>query len=122
MTDWTDDQLDRIGGTAEIEIAPRRADGSLLSSRPIWIVRVDDGLYVRSFRGPDGAWYRTARTTGEARLDADGTEVDVRLGPATDVGQERVDDAYRSKYGRSGHVDTMVSAGPVETTLRVLPR
>lgn len=122
MTAWTDDQLDRIGRTAEIEIAPRRPDGSLLRSRPIWVVRVDDDLYVRSYRGPDGAWYRTARTTGGAQLSAGRLDVDVRLAPATDIGRDQVDDAYRSKYGRSAHVDTMVADGPAGTTLRVLPR
>jgi len=51
---WTPDELDRIGAAEEVEIAPRRADGTLRSAVPIWVVRVGDELYVRSWRGLGG--------------------------------------------------------------------
>jgi hypothetical protein len=53
--------LDGIGSATELEIATRRADGSLRPYVPIWVVRVGDELFVRSWRGQAGARYRHAR-------------------------------------------------------------
>lgn len=39
MTTWTDDELAKIGGAEELEIAPWRSDGSLRRPVPIWVVR-----------------------------------------------------------------------------------
>ncbi len=60
MTPWTSDELDRIGGAEELQIAPRRPDGTLRTPVTIWVVRVSDDLYVRSYRGRSGAWFRAA--------------------------------------------------------------
>ena len=57
MRNWTADDLDTIGATAEVDVAPLRPDGSLRPSTPIWIVRVGDDLYVRSYRGRRGSWF-----------------------------------------------------------------
>ena len=51
---WTAEELDRIGRAEELEIAPRRRDGLLHRPLPIWVVRVGDGLFIRSWRGDDG--------------------------------------------------------------------
>jgi hypothetical protein len=55
---WTAEELARIGAAEELEIAPRRRDGTLRRAVPIWVVRVGDDLYVRSWRGSHGAWFR----------------------------------------------------------------
>ena len=49
-----------------MDIATRRADGTLRKPRIIWVVRLGDSLYVRSVNGPDAAWYRGARTACRA--------------------------------------------------------
>jgi hypothetical protein len=41
---WSPDELDRIGGAEELQIAARRRDGSLRRPVPIWVVRVTDHL------------------------------------------------------------------------------
>jgi hypothetical protein len=64
------DELDRIGGAEELQIAARRRDGSLRPPVPIWSVRVDDELFVRSWRGAGGSWYRTAAATHEGHISA----------------------------------------------------
>ena len=81
MTTWTDEQLDRLGGAPEIEIAPRRADGSLREYTTIWIVQAGDGLFVRSFNGPGGSWFTSARRSGAGRIRVGGAEIDVDLEP-----------------------------------------
>lgn len=60
MSVWTNDELTKIGTATELEIAPRRRDGTLRNLVTIWVVRVDDDLYVRSYRGRNGAWFRSS--------------------------------------------------------------
>ena len=74
MSDWTAAGQDRIGSATELEIITRRADGSLRPYVPIWVVRAGDELFVRSWRGQAGAWYRHARQRPDGRVRAGGAE------------------------------------------------
>lgn len=60
---WTSDELERIGATEELEITPLAADGTARRTVPIWVVRAGDELYVRSWRGTSGGWFRARTTT-----------------------------------------------------------
>jgi hypothetical protein len=122
MTDWTDDQLDWIGGAIELAIAPRRPDGSLRPFITVWVVRAGRGLYVRSWRGPTGRWFTAARRTGAGRIRAGGVEAAVAFQPADDLERRAVDAAYRDKHGRSSDVAAMVGDAAAATTLRLVPR
>ena len=122
MTGWTSDELARIGGSEELQIAPRRRDGSPRRSVPIWVVRAGDDLYVRSWRGAAGSWYRTARATHEAHISAGGVEKDVSLAEVGDEAGDAVDAAYRTKYGRySSYVEPMIATQARATTLKLAP-
>lgn len=124
MTPWTDEELDRIGNAEELEIAPRRPNGQLRKPLPIWVVRVGDDLYVRSYRGRAGAWYRAALATHEGRIRAGGVEKDVVFVEETDPGlNDQIDAAYRAKYGRyPQYVAPMVTPEVRATTLKLAPR
>jgi hypothetical protein len=120
---WTPDELDRIGAADELRIASRRANGTLRRPLPIWVVRVGDELYVRSWRGDDGSWYRAAQTSGEGHISAGGVERDVTYVAADDEINNLVDAAYRDKYGRyPSYVEPMVAAAARATTLKLVPR
>jgi hypothetical protein len=124
MAAWTEDELRRIGTAEELEIAPVRSDGTLRASRPIWVVRVGDDLYVRAAYGAGSGWHRIARASGQARVSAGGVEKDVTVQDA-DVGvRDAVDGAYREKYGRryASIVDSITDADHRATTLRLMPR
>ena len=43
-----------------------RPDGTQRDPVTIWVVRTGDDLYVRSYRGTGGAWYRNARARRQA--------------------------------------------------------
>ncbi|WP_235029111.1 DUF2255 family protein [Streptomyces sp. 3213.3] len=89
----------------------------------IWVVRDGDDLYVRSFRGSAGAWYRAARASHEGRIRSGGVDKDVTLVEVTDPGvNDRIDAAYRTKYGRYGarYIDPMAAAR--DTTLKLVSR
>lgn len=123
MSAWTRGELDRISAAEELEIAPRRADGSLRRPVPIWVVRVGDAVYVRSWHGSDGAWYRAARAWGTGHVSAGGVERDVAFEEAGEDVDDAVDAAYRLKYARyPGYVLPMVSDQARATTLKLVPR
>jgi hypothetical protein len=123
VTTWTNDELTRIGHAEELRMAPLRGDGTPRTPVPIWVVRDGDDLYVRSFRGSAGAWYRAARASHEGRIRSGGVSKDVTLVEVTAPGvNDRIDTAYRTKYGRysASYVDPMVASR--DTTLKLVPR
>jgi hypothetical protein len=119
---WTRDELATIGATREVDIAPRRADGTLGPSTTVWVVRVGDDLYVRSYRGRGGTWYRAALGTHQGHLHAGGLDDDVAFDEDHGTDRTEIDAAYRAKYGRSSYVDAMVTSDAAATTLRLVPR
>jgi hypothetical protein len=124
MSKWASEELDKIGGADELEIAPLRADGSPRPYTTIWAVRVGDDLYVRSYLGRDSSWFRHALQQMEGRIRAGGVERDVTFEEPEDATHDIIDQAYRSKYARYGgnYVESIVAPGPRAATLRLDPR
>jgi hypothetical protein len=104
--------LERIGRAREVELTV--GSGTVT----IWIVRVGDDLYIRSYRGAGAAWYRRARRLGEGRIGAGGVEQDVTFVDSHEA-DDAVDDAYREKYGHNRYADAMVTDDARATTLRL---
>jgi hypothetical protein len=123
VSSWSSDELARIGGADELIVAPLRANGCSGHSVPVWVVRVGDDLYVRSWRGEDGAWYQAAKARREGHVSARDVQRDVEFVDADDAVNDTVDAGYRDKYARyPGYVEPMVSAQARATTLRLVPR
>src|SRR5436309_2340488 len=99
MSTWTSDELDRIGGAEELEIAPLRPDGTLRKPVTIWVVRDGDDVYIRSVNGRTSTWFRGAQGRHEAHIEAGGLDKDVAL-VETEALTDEVDAAYRAKYRR----------------------
>jgi hypothetical protein len=122
MTAWTNDELTRIASADELQIAPRRRDGTLRNPRTIWVVRHDDDLYIRSVNGRTSAWFRGAQVRHEAHIQAGGVDKDVRLVETDDL-NDQIDTAYRTKYRlyAASIIDTIVSPQARAATLRLVP-
>jgi hypothetical protein len=119
---WTAEELEWIGAAEELEMTPIGEDGAPLRTVPIWVVRADADIYVRSWRGAAGVWFRAARASHAARIRAGGVERDVDLLEAGDEVNDAVDAAYRDKYGRyPSYVEPMVRADAQATTFRLVP-
>lgn len=58
---WTQNELAAVGEAGEPEIAPAHTDGTLRGPTPVWVARIGDDLYVRSYRGQDGARFRATQ-------------------------------------------------------------
>lgn len=120
---WAREDLERIGGAAEIDLVTLRPDGSPREPVTLWVVRVGDALYVRSWLGAAGAWFRHVRARPEARIVVEGREIPIRLvDPAPGV-DDAVDAAYRAKYQGLGgkYVEDMLSPDARATTLELVP-
>ena len=124
MTTWTSEELNKIGSAEELEIAPLRRDGALRKPVIIWVVRVGDELYVRSYRGGDSAWFRGVQVQHAGRIRAGGVEKDVAFVEERDPGiNEQIDAAYSAKYGRYPQdVAPMLMPDVRATTLKLSPR
>jgi hypothetical protein len=118
---WDTATARELAGTGEIDVvvpAPGRPD----ARTPIWIVAVDDELYVRSWKGEAGIWYRRARRHGIGSIVAGGQQHEVRFTATDDPAiNARIDDAYRSKYGSSPYTQAMTRPPATMTTMRIDP-
>jgi hypothetical protein len=101
-----------------------RRDGTLRNPVTIRVVRLGDDLYVRSWGGRDGSWFRAARARREGHISAGGVEKHVIFVEETDTDiNDQVDDAYREKYRRyASYVPPMISPEARSTTLKLVER
>ena len=121
---WTSDELDRLSRSTEIQLASQRPDGSLRPFATIWVVKVDDNLFVRSAHGWNNGWFQRALTSGLGRVRAGGMERDVTFDQPGPEVAGNITAAYHAKYDRYGPaiVGTVVSSEAVRSTLRLVPR
>jgi len=119
---WTEQELTTIGQSDELRISSRRPDDTLRPFVIIWVVRVDDNLYVRSAHGAKNPWFARARKSGSGRITSGGVERDVTFEEPIDC-PETIDAAYHEKYDRYGPriVGTVVGDQVADLTLRLVP-
>lgn len=124
MTTWSNDDIERIDAVEELDIASLRADGTLSKPVTIWVVRVGDDLYVRSYRANKGKWYRGTQERHAGRIWAGGVEKDVSYVDITDAGiNDQIDAAYSRKYAHYPSITPSMLVPDVRaTTLKLVPR
>jgi hypothetical protein len=125
MASWTNAELRKIAAAEELELASVRRDGTLGNTVTIWVVRVGDDLYVRSWKGHNGAWFRATQARHAGHIEAGGAGKDVTFVLEADsVVNDQVDAEYRRKYRRHGarYVDPMVAVTARTTTIKLVPR
>jgi hypothetical protein len=119
ISQWTDDELTRVGDAVELQLASRRADGTLRPFTTMWVARAGDDMYVRSAGGPDRPWYRHALTSGAGRILAGGLTSDVTFSPADRGVREELDAAYQAKYDRFGSGPVGHVTGPAAHSVTI---
>ena len=124
MNAWTNDELTRIGGAEELQLASVRPDGTLRRYVTMWVVRAGDDLYVRSAYGPTNPWFRRAKASGAGRIRGGGLERDVTFAEATPDVHAAIDAAYHAKYDRYGPkiVGSVVGPQAAVVTIKLVPR
>jgi len=124
MTEWTSDELAKIGTATELELASARRDGTLRNPRTIWVVRVGDNLYVRSMNERGGGWFPGTQLRQEGHIRAGGVDKDVTFADADPDLNDQIDAAYRNKYRRYGSsiIGGAVNPGARDATIKLMPR
>lgn len=123
MTQWTSDQLDKLGRAEEVQIASVRRDGTLRKPVTVWVVRRGDALYVRSVRGRSGNWFIGTQERHKGRIRAGGVQQDVTFVDAGHDTDDEVDAAYRAKYRRyAGSIlNSVLTPEARSTTMKLAP-
>jgi hypothetical protein len=123
MSKWPKDELRRIAETDDLHISPFREDGTTYGTPTwIWSVVVDDALYVRAYNGKKSRWYQAAMRQKAGRITAAGMTREVTFEPVSGAINDRIDDAYRTKYKGSPYLKPMISARARAATVKLTPR
>ena len=123
MATWSKDQLRKIAEADDLHISPFREDGVTYGTPTwIWSVAVDDVLYVRGYNGLKSRWYQAAAQQKAGRIIAAGMTKEVSFEPVDEPINNRIDDAYRTKYHDSPYLSPMIRARARSATIKVTPR
>ena len=120
MAKFDADTLRELRNVQEVAI---RTEKHPKSAVVIWVVVADDEVFVRSWRGARGRWYRDLAAGGPATLEFAGRRLAVQALMATDPDAvARASREFLRKYQRSTHAQEMVRPETLPTTLRLEPR
>jgi hypothetical protein len=120
---WPAEELRQIAAADDLHIAPFREDGTTYGTPTwIWSIAIGSGLYVRAYNGQDSRWYRAAMRQKAGRITAAGLTRDVAFERVEGPLQDRIDDAYRAKYGGSPYLAPMIGPRARSATVRIVPR
>ena len=112
-----------LGELRDVQEVAIRTEKHPKSAVVIWVVVADDEVFVRSWRGAKGRWYRDLAAGGPATLEFAGRRLAVRALPANDqAAVARVSREFLRKYQRSTHAQEMVRSETLPTTLRLEQR
>ena len=114
--------LDLLARTKEVRIETSRAGGPVHSAMS-WIVVDGHDVFIRSFRGERGRWYREARAHPEIAILAGDLRIAATALSATDPHSvRRCSEGFQAKYPTSKSTPMMLAADTLHTTLLLEPR
>ncbi|WP_421753655.1 DUF2255 family protein [Croceimicrobium sp.] len=116
----TAEQVAEIAAKDDFHIAPYRADGKTFGTLTwIWVVQVDDSLYVRAYNGIKSRWYQSAISQKAGKIKAAGKEYLVAFEKVDGAILNAIDQAYRQKYADSPYLGSMISERARAATVKV---
>jgi len=102
MAKRNDALTDRLSQCRELNISVTGRKSGRTISIPVWFVLEGDKLYLLPVQGSDTQWYKNVLKNPSIRIDARGTEAEVKVAPVTDAAQvSSVAEKFRAKYGNS---------------------
>jgi hypothetical protein len=123
MSIWPKEELREIAAADDLHIAPFRDDGKTYGTPTwIWSVAVDNELYVRAYNGKNSRWYKAALKQKAGRIIAAGITKEVTFEPVSGSVDDRIDDAYKSKYKGSPYLEPMITGAARTATVKITPR
>jgi hypothetical protein len=103
-----------------VRIETRRGPRAPVHQTPIWVVVDGEDVYVRSFTGRTGRWYREIRANPQGVLLKAGERIPFRaVQVRAPVAISRASKGYLTKYAKSPYAKAMVKREILSTTLRL---
>lgn len=125
MAKWSASEQMRVGDAEELDLASQGEDGSLGKYTTMWVVRVGDEIYVRSYKGRESAWFRGVLRRHAGSIRAGGVEKRVTFEevPEVETVNDAIDEAYKTKYATmpQQYVEPMYAPLARSATLRISP-
>ncbi|MBX3736827.1 MAG: DUF2255 family protein [Candidatus Didemnitutus sp.] len=122
MATWGKLEFGRLAEADDLHVAPLRDDGVTYGTPTwIWSVVVGEHLYVRAYNGKNSRWYQAALRQKAGRVTVAEITQEVSFEPVTDAVNDRIDDAYRTKYSDSPYLAPMVGDRARNATMRIVP-
>ena len=116
---FEESDLDLLASTEEISVETRSKSGDIHRTI-VWPVVRDGVVYIRSYKGPDGRWYREALADPQIAILIDGRRIAARAVPATDAASvDACSLALRDKYPDDASLRAMLVPAVLPTTLRI---
>jgi hypothetical protein len=120
MANFDPDTLRELRALPEVLIRTEKHPNSAVV---IWVTVADDEVFVRSWSGTKGRWYRDLAAGGLATLEFAGRRLAVQAIPASDpAAVARASREFLRKYQPDTHAQEMVRSEILPTTLRLEPR
>jgi len=118
---FAESDLEALDAAEEIEIETN-AGGGIVHRTIVWPLVRDGVVYLRSYKGPAGRWYREALAEPTVALHVDGRRLPGTVVPAPDAPSvEACSAALRDKYRGDGSLRAMLAPDVLPTTIRVVP-
>jgi hypothetical protein len=122
-TAWSNDELRKVAAADDLHVSPFRDDGVTYGTPTwIWSVVVDDAVYVRAYNGKNSRWYQAAMRQKAGRIAVADMTKEVAFEPINGPFNDRIDEAYRSKYRSSPYLNPMIGPRARAATVRLMPR
>ena len=113
--------LQEIADAKEVRVVTGTGDQS--TSTILWVVVVDDEVFIRTAFGDQTKWYQRIMKDPSVSLVVGADEVAFTAVSATDDETvAKVSAAYQDKYPPGRSVDVMLDPDVLHTTLRLEPR
>ena len=91
---------DRLSRYREINITVTGRKSGRAISNPVWFVLDGDKLYLLPVKGSDTQWYKNVLKNPSLRIDAGGSDAELKAVPITDAKPvASVVEKFRGKYG-----------------------
>ena len=120
MAKFDADTLRELRDVQEVRI---RTEMHSKSAVVIWVVVAEDEVFVRSWLGAKGRWYRDLAAGGPATLEFAARRLPVQAFPGSNqAAVARTSREFLRKYQPSTHAQEMVRSETLPTTLRLEPR
>jgi hypothetical protein len=120
---WTNDELDEIDQTDELERSTQRNDGSRRDPVTVWVVRVGSNVFVRAIKGEEGLWFRHALDGKQGHIDIGSISKDVYFVRENNGLENEIDEAYKAKYSEYAEnvLGTEFTPKAKAATLKLIP-